>query len=89
VQLVEVDVIRLQASERPLEAARILVRSNAGGPLRIQSRLRLGPATLVAMMTRSRGTCFNQRPTIVSEAPQVSGRGGTAYISAVSMKLIP
>src|SRR5574343_923248 len=67
----------------------MLARSIASGPLRIQLRLRLGPATLVASRILLRGCCFNQRPTMLSDAPQVSRRGGTAYISAVSKKLMP
>ena len=70
-------------------AARMLARSSAGGPPRIQPRLREGPATLVATMMRSRCWRFSQRPTMLSETPKVSARGGTAYISAVSRKLTP
>ena len=52
---------------------------------------REGPATLVASTTfwRAPGFLANQLPMMVSVAPQVSARAGTAYISAVSMKLTP
>ena len=60
-------------------------------PARIQGMPREGPATLVASTTfwRTPGCFANQLPRMVSVAPQVSARAGTAYISAVSMKLTP
>ena len=52
---------------------------------------REGPATLVAstIFSRAPGRAARQWPMMVSVAPQVSARAGTAYISAVSMKLMP
>ena len=60
-------------------------------PSRIQGMPRDGPATLVARTNFSRAPGFlaNQLPMKVSVAPQVSAEAGTAYISAVSMKLMP
>jgi len=60
-------------------------------PSRIQGMPREGPATLVASTSfwRAPGFFSNQLPMMVSVAPQVSARAGTAYISAVSMKLMP
>ena len=60
-------------------------------PARIQGMPRDGPATLVASTTfcRAPGFFANQLPMMVSVAPQVSARAGTAYISAVSTKLTP
>ena len=57
-------------------------------PLRIQSR-RPGPATLVAMNKRSRCWRASQVPRYFSVRPCVLAFGGTGYISAVSMKLMP
>lgn len=53
--------------------------------------LRLGPATLDASTTcwRAPGRRANHSPMMVSVAPLVSALAGTAYISAVSMKLTP
>jgi hypothetical protein len=52
---------------------------------------REGPATLLASTTfsRSEGRSAHQAPMMDSVAPKVSGRGGTAYISAVSKKVTP
>jgi hypothetical protein len=48
------------------------------------------PATLLAMMSVSRfPRAASQSPMKRSVAPWVSGRGGTGYISAASMKLTP
>ena len=40
-------------------------------------------------LARAPGRWANQRPMMVSVAPQVSARAGTAYISAVSKKSTP
>jgi hypothetical protein len=76
---------RLASHEAPMSAAVI------PPPARIQGMPREGPATLVASTTfwRTPGFFANQLPMMVSVAPQVSARAGTAYISAVSMKLTP
>ena len=66
-------------------------RRQARRPARTQGMPREGPATLVAstILPRTPGRAASQRPMIVSVAPKVSARGGTEYISAVSMKLMP
>src|SRR3569832_1080930 len=60
-------------------------------PSRTHGMPRDGPATFVAstIFCRMPGFRSSQRPMIVSVAPYVSLRAGTAYISAVSMKLMP
>ena len=58
---------------------------------RTQGMPREGPATLLASVSFSRtpGRDLNQRPMMVSVAPKVASRAGTAYISAVSKKSTP
>ena len=60
-------------------------------PSRTQGMPREGPATLLASTTcwRLPGLALNQLPMMVSVAPKVSARAGTAYISAVSQKYTP
>ena len=60
-------------------------------PSRTQGIPRDGPATLVATVSfcRAPGFLANQLPMMVSVAPKVSLRAGTAYISAVSRKSTP
>src|SRR5690606_17697271 len=70
------------------QASAMLARFRSVRPPRIQSR-RPGPATLVAMTSLSRSLRASQRPRYSSVRPWVSARGGTGYISAVSMKLMP
>ncbi len=67
----------------------MLSPSRERGPPRIQFRARRGPVTLVARMIRSLGLPASHAPTMLSVRLQVSARGGTGYISAVSMKLTP
>jgi hypothetical protein len=60
-------------------------------PSRTHGMPRDGPATLEASTSfwRTPGFLANQWPMMVSVAPNVSARAGTAYISAVSMKFTP
>jgi hypothetical protein len=94
VQLVEVDVIRLQALQRAVDGGANVGAVEAGGPLRIQFRLRARAGDLGGDQILSRCWRLSQRPTMLSDAPQVSrGRhgvhlGGVEEIDAAGQREI-
>jgi hypothetical protein len=90
VDLVQVDHVGLQALQAGVARGHDVGRRHAAaGAHPGHAARRAGHLGGQHQLLARAGRAVNQLPMMVSVAPQVSARAGTAYISAVSMKLTP